>query len=64
MNGELWAVAFPTVEGGKATYPPDGGRAAYSFADGSRETGTVGREFAYGKLNLLPHPAGLGGRFD
>ena len=58
-----WAVAFPTVEGGKATYPPDGGGAAYSFADCSRETGTVGCEFACGKLNLQPRPAGLGGRF-
>ena len=58
-----WAVAFPTVEGGKATYPPDGGGAAYSFADDFRGTEIVGCEFACGKLNLLPRLARLGGRF-
>ena len=62
VTGELWSVAFPTVEGGQATYPPDGA-SAYSFADGFRETEIVACEFACGKLNLQPRLAGLGGRF-
>ena len=41
-----WSVAFPTVEGGKTTYPPDGGGAAYSFADDFRGTEIVACEFA------------------
>ena len=53
-----WAVAFPTVEGGKATYPPDGGEAGYSFGE---SVCALACEFAERKLDLLPRKRG--GRF-